>query len=198
MFALERSRLMKLSLKIISCLIVFTFCILPVTNAASLEEKRQHVRNITNETLNKLYKVNPSARHYVESAEGYAVFGSWGVKLIFLGGGSGKGMAINNKNDNETFMNMAEMDVGLGLGAKKYKLVFIFETQKALHNFVNTGLELGAQATAAATDSVTGDSVQGAVSILPGVWLYQLTETGLAAELSVKGTKYFKDKELNQ
>lgn len=189
---------MKTSLKIISCLIVLALFAIPVANAASIEEKRQHVRNITNETLNKLYQVNPSARNYVENSEGYAVFGSWGVKLIFFGGGSGKGMAINNRNSHETFMNMAEMDFGLGIGAKKYKLIFIFENQKALSNFINTGLELGAQATAAATDSVTGDSVQGAVSILPGVWLYQLTETGLAAELSVKGTKYFKDKELNE
>ena len=189
---------MKTSLKIISFLVLLTFLALPVTNAASLEEKRQHVRDISNETLQKLYQVNPSAKNYVENAEGYAVFGSWGVKLIFFGGGSGKGMAINNRNSNETFMNMAEVNVGLGLGAKKYKLIFIFEDQNALDNFINTGLDIGAQATAGATDSVAGGSVQGAVSILPGVWLYQLTETGLAVELSVKGTKYFKDKELNK
>ena len=94
-------------------------------------------------------------------------------------------------------MQMAELNEGLGLGIKNYKLIFIFQNQNALDNFINVGLELGAQVTAAATDSVTGDSVQGAVSILPGVWLYQMTESGLALELSVKGTKYFKDKELN-
>ena len=189
---------MKTSLKIISFLVLLTFLALPVTNAASLEEKRQHVRDISNETLQKLYQVNPSAKNYVENAEGYAVFGSWGVKLILFGGGGGKGMAINNRNSNETFMNMAELNVGLGLGAKKYKLIFIFQDQNALDNFINTGLDIGAQATAGATDSVSGGSVQGAVSILQGVWLYQLTETGLAVELSVKGTKYFKDKELNK
>jgi hypothetical protein len=37
----------------------------------------------------------------------------------------------------------------------------------------------------------------GAVSVAPGVYLYQLTSTGLAAELTVTGTKYFKDNELN-
>jgi len=31
----------------------------------------------------------------------------------------------------------------------------------------------------------------------PGVWLGQLTEDGLALELTVKGTKYYKDDELD-
>jgi hypothetical protein len=29
------------------------------------------------------------------------------------------------------------------------------------------------------------------------VFLYQITESGLAAELTVKGTKYYKDDDLN-
>jgi hypothetical protein len=35
------------------------------------------------------------------------------------------------------------------------------------------------------------------MSISPGVWLYQLTDEGLAAELIAKGTKYYKDDNLN-
>jgi hypothetical protein len=33
--------------------------------------------------------------------------------------------------------------------------------------------------------------------VAPGVWLYQLTASGLALELTAKGTKYYKDNELN-
>jgi hypothetical protein len=36
-----------------------------------------------------------------------------------------------------------------------------------------------------------------AVSVSQGVWMYQLTEKGLALEQTGKGTKYFKDDELN-
>jgi hypothetical protein len=43
----------------------------------------------------------------------------------------------------------------------------------------------------------TGGMFSGAVSVAPGVCLYQLTETGLSAELTVSGAKYFKDDELN-
>ena len=43
----------------------------------------------------------------------------------------------------------------------------------------------------------TGAAFQDALAIAPGVWLYQLTETGVALELTVKGTKYYKDDDLN-
>ena len=38
---------------------------------------------------------------------------------------------------------------------------------------------------------------EGAVSVSPGVWLYQLTDDGLALEATVKGAKYYKDDALN-
>jgi len=37
----------------------------------------------------------------------------------------------------------------------------------------------------------------GAMSVSPGIWLYQLTDNGLALELTAKGTKYYKDDGLN-
>jgi hypothetical protein len=42
-----------------------------------------------------------------------------------------------------------------------------------------------------------GSAYQGAVAVAPGVWLYQLTGDGLALELTAKGTKYYKDGDLN-
>jgi hypothetical protein len=35
------------------------------------------------------------------------------------------------------------------------------------------------------------------MSIKPGVYLYQITDDGLALELTAKGTKYYKDDDLN-
>jgi hypothetical protein len=62
---------------------------------------------------------------------------------------------------------------------------------------VNSGWELGAQAGATAKTGDKGGGVEGAVSIKPGVYLYQITDDGLAAELTAKGTKYYKDDDLN-
>jgi lipid-binding SYLF domain-containing protein len=73
----------------------------------------------------------------------------------------------------------------------------VFETDAALNRFVNSGWELGAQGTAAAKAGGMGSAYQGAVSVSPGVWLYQITGDGLALELTAKGTKYYKDGDLN-
>ena len=42
-----------------------------------------------------------------------------------------------------------------------------------------------------------GGMFSGAASIAPGVHLYQLTDTGLSATLTVSGTRFFKDGDLN-
>ena len=42
------------------------------------------------------------------------------------------------------------------------------------------------------------EALQGALAVAPGVWMYQLTDKGLALEATVKGTKYWKDSDLNK
>ena len=160
-------------------------------------QKQQEVRKMTSETLNRLYKVQPKAKQAIQNAAGYAVFSNFGMKIFFAGGGSGGGMAVDNKTRNETFMKMVEVQAGLGIGVKKFRVVFVFDTQKALNDFVNSGWEFGGQTTAAAKAGDQGASLAGAISVAPGVWMYQLTDTGLAAEITGKGTKYYKDSDLN-
>jgi lipid-binding SYLF domain-containing protein len=95
-------------------------------------------------------------------------------------------------------MKMVEVQAGLGLGIDKYRLVWVFERTADLDQFVNQGWELGAQATVTAQAGGQGaQGFAGAVSVMPGVWLYQLSDAGLAVDLTAKGTKYFRDDELN-
>jgi lipid-binding SYLF domain-containing protein len=94
-------------------------------------------------------------------------------------------------------MRMGELQAGLGIGIKKFFVVFVFETRAALDAFVNRGWEFGAQTTAAATTGDEGGALAGALSVSPGVWMYQITDKGLALEATVKGTKYWKDGDLN-
>ncbi len=83
-------------------------------------------------------------------------------------------------------------------GVKNFRLIWVFEKKVDLDRFVNSGWEIGAQTTASAKVAGQGASVfAGAVSVMPGVWLYQLTDDGLALELTAKGTKYYRDDELN-
>jgi len=164
---------------------------------ASKAQKQQEVQKMSRETLAKLYRVQPSAKKAVEGAAGYATFSNFGMKIFVAGGGSGSGMAVDNRTKKTTYMKMVEVQAGLGMGIKKFRVVFVFDTQKALNDFVNSGWEFGGQTTAAAKSGDQGISLTGAVSVAPGVWMYQLTDTGLAAEITGKGTKYYKDSDLN-
>ena len=164
---------------------------------ADKAKEQGEVRKAGQDALAAVYKAQPSARKAVESAAGYAAFSNFGMKILVAGGGSGKGIAVNNKTKAMTYMKMAEIQAGLGFGVKKFQLVWVFETDEALNNFVNSGWEFGGQATAAAKSGDKGAAYQGAVAVSPGVWLYQVTDNGLALELTAKGTKYYKDSDLN-
>ena len=164
---------------------------------AEAEKERQEVRKQSKDILARLYKSQPSAKAAVQKAAGYATFSNFGLKIFVAGSGKGEGVAVDNKTKKETFMKMLEIQAGLGFGAKKFSLVWVFETPEALNSFVNSGWELGAQTSAAATTGDKGGSLQGAVPVGQGVWLYQLTDKGLALELTAQGTKYYKDDDLN-
>ena len=170
---------------------------LGVALGADKAKEQAEVRKAGQDALAAVYKAQPSARKAVESAAGYAAFSNFGMKILVAGGGSGKGIAVNNKTKATTYMKMAEVQAGLGMGAKKFQVVWVFETESALNNFVNSGWEFGAQATAAAKTGDKGTAYQGALAVSPGVWIYQMTDKGLALELTAKGTKYYKDSDLN-
>jgi lipid-binding SYLF domain-containing protein len=161
------------------------------------DKERDEIRKKSRQVLSELYKVQPSAQAAVNHSAGYAVFSNFGMKILVAGGGSGKGVAVDRATKQETFMKMVEIQAGLGFGVKKFSLVWVFETKDAFRQFVDSGWELGAQTSVAAKAGDQGASFTGAVSISPGVWLYQLTDTGLALELTAKGTKYYQDGDLN-
>jgi lipid-binding SYLF domain-containing protein len=165
--------------------------------AQTKEEKQAKVRKQADETLALLYKARPSTRASIKAAAGYAAFSNFGMKILLMGGGKGQGIAFDNKTQKVTYMKMLEVQAGLGMGVKKFRTIFVFETSDAMDHFVNSGWEFGGQTTAAAKSGDKGGAYQGATSVMPGVWMYQLTDKGLALELTGKGTKYSKDDDLN-
>jgi lipid-binding SYLF domain-containing protein len=170
------------------------------TEAEKQEEIKQEkadIRKMVNETLNRLYKLQPGAKSAISKSAGYAVFNNFGTKILVVGGGTGKGILFDKKNGKEVFMKMIEAQAGLGMGVKKFSVIFVFDKQSNVDGFVNSGWEFGGQATAAAKMGEEGGAFAGAMSVSPGVWMYQLTDDGLAVELTGKGTKYYKDDDLN-
>jgi lipid-binding SYLF domain-containing protein len=165
--------------------------------AKTKTQKQADARKNAQQTQAKLYQARPSAKATIKAAAGYAAFSNFGMKILLAGGGKGQGIAFDNRTQKVTYMKMLELQAGLGMGVKKFRTIFVFETKDAMDHFINNGWEFGGQATAAAKSGDRGGSYQGAKQVMPGVWMYQLTDKGLALELTGKGTKYYKDDDLN-
>jgi lipid-binding SYLF domain-containing protein len=164
---------------------------------ADIAAARQEVQSVAQQALSALYAATPGARRAVESSAGYAAFSTFGMKLMIAGGTRGKGLAVNKRTNNQTYMKMLEVQGGLGFGVDKNQLIFVFTTEPAFTNFINQGWEFGGQAGLSAIAGGEGEMFNGAVSISPGVYLYQITETGLSATLTISGTRFFPDPDLN-
>ena len=185
---------------ILKFILLTLVCSLAIAAHAADDKKadeQKAVRKMAQDTLQRLYKAEPKAKGAVEGAAGYAVFSNTGVKILMLGSGKGEGIAVNNKSKQETFMKVVELQAGLGFGVKKFSVIFVFDNDKAFDSFVNSGWEFGGQTTAAATTGEKGGAMTGAASVSEGVWMYQMTDKGVALEITAKGTKYYKDDDLN-
>jgi lipid-binding SYLF domain-containing protein len=178
----------------VPALILVTAC---AVLADSKEEKQAKARRKADETLQRLYHKHPSAQAAIKRAVGYAVFNNGGAKILFAGGGRGSGIAVENATKKVTYMKMRELQAGLGMGVKKFSVIFVFETKKAFNDFIDGNWEFGGQTTAAAKTGSGGGSLEGAAVVSDGVWMYQMTDKGVALELTAKSTKYFRDDDLN-
>jgi lipid-binding SYLF domain-containing protein len=164
----------------------------------SPEQKKEKTRKMATQTLADLYKLQPTAKAAIDKSAGYALFNNMGTNLLLLSTARGAGIAINSKTKQETFMKMVSAGVGLGVGVKDYRVIFVFENAKALSTFLDSGWSGSAQTDAAAKAGKSGAAYSGAVEVAPGVWVYQITKNGLALQLTLQGTKYYKDDDLNK
>lgn len=182
-------------------LAIGAFMVSPVNEAQAKQTSKQRarakIRTMAKETLSHLYKIHPRARAAIQKSAGYAVFDDFGAHIFFLSTARGKGIAVNNETKKEIFMKMFSAGMGPGMGIKDYRVVFVFETKKAFYRFINSGLDLSAQADAAAKAAHVGEAFAGSFSVAPGVWVYQITEAGLALQATLQGTRYYRARDLN-
>ena len=164
----------------------------------SPQQKKEKTRKMAAQTLKDLYKLQPTAKGAIEKSAGYAVFNNMGTNLLLVSTARGSGIAVNSKTKKETFMKMISGGAGLGLGVKDYRVIFVFENDKALAKFLDSGWSGSAQTDAAAKAGKSGAAYSGAVEAAPGVCVYQITKNGLALQLTLQGTKYYKDDDLNK
>jgi len=119
-------------------------------------QERYRVREVGQDSLSSLYEMQPGARYAIENAAGYGVFSIFGIKIFFAGGSTGKGFVHNNRTKRYTYMRMVQVQGGLGFGASKDRIIWVFETNKSLADFINSGWEFGGKAQAVAMVQETG------------------------------------------
>lgn len=163
----------------------------------SKEEQQAEVRKMKNEALADAYKAKPELKSRIQKAAGYGVFSNLGINVLLLSTARGAGVVVDNASGKETFMKMGSVGAGVGMGVKDFRAVFIFYDKQVLNDFIEKGWEFGGQADAAAKADEKGGTAEGSASVKTGMEIYQFTESGLALQATVQGTKYWKDKDLN-
>ena len=149
------------------------------------------------ETLQDLYKLKPEVQEEVIGSEAVAVFSSLGINILLLSTARGGGIVRDTKSGEETYMRMFSVGGGFGMGIKDFRVVFVFHTKAAFDKFMESGWDFSGQGDAAAEAGDKGASVEVAATVIDGVSLYQITKNGLALQVTLQGTKYYKDKDLN-
>lgn len=188
----------KRSYKSILALLAFVFIVSGCASSDKITraEKRVTVLTKSAEVLQQLYQKEPETRENIKRAAGYGVFNNANVNLMVASVGSGYGVVINNTNDQRTYMNMAEAGIGFGAGVKNFSIVMIFHDESTMSNFIEQGWSVGAQADASAKVGNQG-AAAGAEISEKNITIYEITKNGIALQLTVKGTKFWKDTDLN-
>jgi lipid-binding SYLF domain-containing protein len=148
------------------------------------------------ETLARLSRERPESGAKLAGAPGYGVFSTLGMKL-FLASGNGYGVVRDNAAGTDIYMQMRELGVGIGLGVKDTRIVIVFGTRQAMSDFTEKGWEWGGDADASAQASETGTGASMGINTSVDTEVYVLTESGIALQATVTGTKYWKDDEMN-
>ena len=185
------SSLIQLSVLLLTVFV--TACAAP---GATKVDKRNHINTMHDEVLAELYRARPETRDELQHAPAYAVFSNINVNVLYVSAGNGFGLLRDNSLNTKTYMRMGEAGLGLGLGIKDFRAVFVFQNRAVMKQFIEQGWTFSAQADAAAKADEKGGSVGGEV-LFNGIKVYQLTESGVLLQASVKGTKFWRDPELN-
>ena len=161
------------------------------------DDRRDKRIKDSKEILELLYADEPKTKALVAGSYGYATFKSLSMTMMVFTAEGGTGIARKNGDSNVTYMNMASAGMAMGMGIKDVRIVFLFENKKVYDNFISNGWEAHAQADLAAKNQEDGDAINEAITVEDGVKIYKLTKDGLAMQITIQGTKYFKAKDLN-
>ncbi|EED31076.1 hypothetical protein NOR53_2701 [gamma proteobacterium NOR5-3] len=162
-----------------------------------VDAQRAEIQEAREEALTKLYAEKSGSGKMLAESKGYAVFSNIGVNLFLISTQHGSGVLRDNRSAEDVYLKMLSGGGGIGLGVKNFAAIFVFHTDAALDLFLSEGWDFSAQADANMETDTQGDGMETAYTAMPGTTLYQLTDAGVAAQVTLQGTKFWRDEDLN-
>ena len=181
-------------------LILFALVLMTASTVFAKEtpdQLRTKLNQMSEQVLSRMYEKYPSSKSAVQSSYAYCTISASSVKWGFWGDDRGRGVVVNNQTGERVYVKMKEVSVGVNFGAKEYDLLFLIMNKEAWDRFISGNIKFGTEASAQASDGVTGGTFANATIVANGVWVYQLDKKGLAFELSLKGAQISPYKNLN-
>jgi len=158
---------------------------------------RNELQTTAVETLERLYKENPDVKQEIDNAYGYGVFADQTVNLVLYVAGKGLGVVYDNATKTPIYMDAYRAGTGPGIGYKASRFVVIFDNELVYDQFTTIGLQLSASGDAHLKLAGKGVGTGESASLVPGVSLYQMVDTGLVLQANWGATEFIKDSDLN-
>jgi lipid-binding SYLF domain-containing protein len=163
----------------------------PAICAAADTAEREKIDGEVNNALTQLYSTVPGSKDVAAKSTGMLVFPTVYQAGIGIGGEYGRG-ALRTHDKSVGYYSTAGASFGLQLGAQARSIVFMFLTQEALTKFQNSsGWDVGGDASVALVKTGADGSID-TNSLQAPVVVFIFGNTGLMANLSLKGTKISK------
>ena len=155
------------------------------STAPRTAEKREDIREDSNDALVKAKASDPSMARVFDDAHGSAVFPKISKGAVGVGGAYGKGVLFQDGRM-IGYCDVSQASIGLQLGGQSYTEIICFEDKESFELFKTGNFAFDAQATAVALKSGAGANAK----YSNGVAVFTMDETGLMFEAAIGGQKF--------
>jgi lipid-binding SYLF domain-containing protein len=178
-------------------------------------EERETIQKERTELLKDIFSEQPELEKKIKNAPGYATFSIINVNLLLVATARGPGIIIDNKTNKQIYMDVISIGGGIGAGIKDLRLLIVFNEEKTMEQFIDSGWQFGASADASLKSGEKGaelgesiavaapgedgsidSSMSGGVSTITGekppMEIYTLTEAGISAQATISGVNFTK------
>lgn len=164
---------------------VFALCAIGSNASAATAED---LNNDANQSLQALYKTNPTAEKIGKQARAILVFPNIVKAGLIFGGAYGEGVLLKNGKA-DGYYNSVSASWGWQAGAQSYGYVVFLMNDKAVNYLHKSkGWEVGVGPTVVAVDEGVAKNIS-STTLKDDAYAFIFDQQGLMASLSIEGTK---------